>query len=138
MAEALASLAGKKPAAAAAAAASAAKSTVGSRLSTGASFGMGNSLSPGATGGDGGEMDLNRYPSLHYKFKKVLISLSRIVAMMADKQKEDDQLNEILKDWKMLAQKVDYFLFWVFLIVTSFTSFLFIFILPYHNRGKLL
>jgi hypothetical protein len=58
--------------------------------------------------------------------------------MMAEKQKEDDQLNEILKDWKMLAQKVDYFLFWVFLIVTSFTSLFFIFILPYQNRGKLL
>ena len=64
--------------------------------------------------------------------------LNRILEMMAEKQKEDDQINEILKDWKILAQKVDYFLFWIFLTITSFTSFLFIFFLPYYNRGKLL
>ena len=64
--------------------------------------------------------------------------LNRILEMMAEKQKEDDKINEILKDWKILAQKVDYFLFWIFLTITSFTSFLFIFFLPYYNRGKLL
>jgi hypothetical protein len=62
MAEALASLAGKRPAAAAAAAASAAK---GNSKFSGGHFGaMGNSLSPGsAVGGSAdsaGEMDLNR------------------------------------------------------------------------------
>ncbi|TRY67124.1 hypothetical protein TCAL_13125 [Tigriopus californicus] len=66
------------------------------------------------------------------------MDINKIIAMMADKQREDDQINEILKDWKMLAQKIDYFLFWVFLIITFLTSFLFIFVLPYHNRGKLL
>lgn len=64
--------------------------------------------------------------------------LNKIIKLMAAKQKEDDQVNEILRDWKMLAQKLDYFLFWVFLTITSMTSLLFIFILPYHNRGKLL
>ncbi len=66
------------------------------------------------------------------------VDLNAIIKLMQERQKTDDQVNEILKDWKMLAQKLDYFLFWVFLIVTSFTSLLFIFILPYHNRGKLL
>lgn len=66
------------------------------------------------------------------------LDINKIIAMMAEKQREDDQINEILKDWKMLAQKIDYFLFWVFLIITFLTSFLFIFVLPYHNRGKLL
>ena len=66
------------------------------------------------------------------------MDINKIIGMMAEKQKEDDQINEILKDWKMLAQKLDYFLFWVFLAITSLTSFLFIFVLPYYNRGKLL
>ena len=47
-------------------------------------------------------------------------------------------INKILKDWKMLAQKIDYVLFWIFLAITSLTSFTFIFALPYLNRGKLL
>ena len=41
--------------------------------------------------------------------------------MMGEKQKEDEQINEILKDWKMLAQKADYVLFWIFFIITTFT-----------------
>ena len=41
--------------------------------------------------------------------------------MMGDKQKEDEQINEILKDWKMLAQKADFVLFWIFFIITTFT-----------------
>lgn len=36
----------------------------------------------------------------------------------------------------MVAQKIDYFLFWIFLVITSFTSFLFIVVLPFYNRGK--
>ena len=46
--------------------------------------------------------------------------------------------NAILQDWKLLAQKVDYILFWVFLALTTISSCIFIFILPYFKRGKLL
>ena len=66
------------------------------------------------------------------------MDLHKVLNLMAEKQKADDQVNEILRDWKTLAQKVDYFLFWVFLGITSGTSLLFIFILPYYHRGKLL
>ena len=85
--------------------------------------------------------------------------------MMGDKQKEDEHINEVLRDWKLLAQKADYFLFWVFFTITTITrsvlsvcialhwgcckwadypkrfrsfSGLFIFILPLYNRGRLL
>jgi hypothetical protein len=57
---------------------------------------------------------------------------------MSKKQQEDDAISETLRDWKLLAQKVDFILFWVFLALTTVTSFVFIFILPFHHRGKLL
>ena len=41
--------------------------------------------------------------------------------MMGDKQKEDEHINEVLRDWKLPAQKADYFLFWVFFTITSIT-----------------
>ena len=41
--------------------------------------------------------------------------------MMGDKQKEDEHINEVLRDWKLLAQKADYFLFWVFFTITTVT-----------------
>ena len=41
--------------------------------------------------------------------------------MMGDKQKEDEHINEVLRDWKLLAQKADYFLFWVFFTITTIT-----------------
>ena len=64
--------------------------------------------------------------------------LNRIIDLMAKKQSDEDLINEILQDWKLLAQKVDYVLFWVFLCLTTVSSSLFIFVLPFYNRGKLL
>ena len=64
--------------------------------------------------------------------------LNRIINLMANKQQDEELINEILQDWKLLAQKVDYVLFWVFLCLTTISSSLFIFVLPYYNRGKLL
>ncbi len=63
---------------------------------------------------------------------------NKILADMNAKHREEEEINAILQDWKLLAQKVDYILFWVFLFLTTVSSFLFIFILPYYNRGKLL
>ena len=40
---------------------------------------------------------------------------------MGSKQKEDEHINEVLRDWKLLAQKADYFLFWVFFTITTVT-----------------
>ena len=54
------------------------------------------------------------------------------------KHAEEEEINAILQDWKLLAQKVDYILFWVFLCLTTVSSCIFIFILPYFKRGKLL
>lgn len=64
--------------------------------------------------------------------------LNKVINMMASKQQDEDLINEILQDWKLLAQKVDYVLFWVFLFLTTISSSLFIFVLPFYNRGKLL
>ena len=63
---------------------------------------------------------------------------NRILSEINDKQREEEEINAILQDWKLLAQKVDYILFWVFLALTTVSSCIFIFILPYFKRGKLL
>ena len=59
--------------------------------------------------------------------------LNRIITMMADKNRDEETINQILQDWKLLAQKVDYFLFWIFLVMTTVSSALFIFVLPEYN-----
>ena len=59
--------------------------------------------------------------------------LNRIITMMADKNRDEETINQILQDWKLLAQKVDYVLFWIFLFMTTISSALFIFILPEYN-----
>ena len=63
---------------------------------------------------------------------------NRILAEINEKHAEEEEINAILQDWKLLAQKVDYILFWVFLCLTTVSSCIFIFILPYFKRGKLL
>lgn len=62
----------------------------------------------------------------------------RIMDDINQKHREEEEINAILQDWKLLAQKVDYILFWVFLCLTTVSSCIFIFILPYFKRGKLL
>ena len=59
--------------------------------------------------------------------------LNRIITMMADKNRDEETINQILQDWKLLAQKVDYVLFWIFLFMTTISSVLFIFVLPEYN-----
>ena len=63
---------------------------------------------------------------------------NRILDDLNQKHKDDEEINAILQDWKLLAQKVDCFLFWVFLCLTTVSSSVFIFILPYYKRGTLL
>ena len=63
---------------------------------------------------------------------------NRILSEINEKHAEEEEINAILQDWKLLAQKVDYILFWVFLCLTTVSSCIFIFILPYFKRGKLL
>ena len=63
---------------------------------------------------------------------------NRILDDLNQKHKDDEEINAILQDWKLLAQKVDCFLFWVFLCLTTVSSCVFIFILPYYKRGTLL
>ena len=53
-------------------------------------------------------------------FSSILLYPS-VFQMMGDKQKEDEHINEVLRDWKLLAQKADYFLFWVFFSITTIT-----------------
>ena len=59
--------------------------------------------------------------------------LNKIISMMADKNRDEETINQILQDWKLLAQKVDYVLFWVFLFMTTVSSVMFIFVLPEYN-----
>ena len=72
------------------------------------------------------------------KSKSAESEYNRILSEINDKQREEEEINAMLQDWKLLAQKVDYILFWVFLALTTISSCIFIFILPYFKRGKLL
>ena len=53
--------------------------------------------------------------------------------MLDDKNGDKENIQQILQDWKLLAQKVDYVLFWIFLFMTTISSSLFIFVLPEYN-----
>ena len=86
----------------------------------------GASIARGSTYGDGDD-------GPEYNGDASEADLNRIITMMADKNRDEETINQILQDWKLLAQKVDYVLFWIFLFMTTVSSVLFIFVLPEYN-----
>ena len=49
---------------------------------------------------------------------------------------QQDRDNEIRREWRLLAETVDRWLFWGFFFVTTISTLIFLVILPYNQRGK--
>ena len=56
---------------------------------------------------------------------------------LSDRQEmQQDRDNEIRREWRLLAETVDRWLFWGFFFVTTISTLIFLVILPYNKRGK--
>ena len=84
------------------------------------------SAPPRASNADGGDI-------FEFNADASEADLNIITKMMAGKNGDEEKISQILQDWKLLAQKVDYALFWIFLLMTTASSILFIFVLPEYN-----
>ena len=62
-----------------------------------------------------------------------LIKVLRILLEKEDQQNKDDQIR---REWRLLAEIIDKWLFWAFFIITTLSTAIFIVILPYGKRGK--
>jgi hypothetical protein len=62
--------------------------------------------------------------------------LVRVVRGLLEKEGVQTRDDTIRREWKMLAETVDRWLFWIFFFITTVSTMLFLVILPYSNRGK--
>jgi len=62
-----------------------------------------------------------------------LVKVVRSLLAKEDQQTKDDQIR---REWRMLAETVDRWLFWSFFFITTLSTLLFLVILPYSHRGK--
>ena len=62
--------------------------------------------------------------------------LVKVVRNLLDKEGQQTKDDEIRREWRMLAETVDRWLFWSFFFITTVSTVLFLVILPYTHRGK--
>ena len=62
--------------------------------------------------------------------------LLRVVRGLLDKENQQNKDDQIRREWRMLAEAVDRWLFWSFLLITTVSTLLFLVILPFLHRGK--
>ena len=62
--------------------------------------------------------------------------LIRVVRGLLDKENQQNRDDQIRREWRMLAETVDRWLFWSFFLITTVSTLLFLVILPYSHRGK--
>jgi len=62
-----------------------------------------------------------------------LIKVLRVLLEKEDQQNKDDQIR---REWRLLAEIIDKWLFWSFFLITTLSTAIFIVILPYGKRGK--
>ena len=62
--------------------------------------------------------------------------LARVVRGLLDKENQTNKDDQIRREWRMLAEAVDRWLFWSFLLITTVSTLLFLVILPFCHRGK--
>lgn len=62
--------------------------------------------------------------------------LVRVVKGLLEKEDMQARDDHIRREWKMLAETVDRWLFWMFFLITTISTLLFLVILPYSHRGK--
>ena len=59
----------------------------------------------------------------------------RILRFMIRKQESDEIQSQSVKEWRLLALAIDKILFWIFLLVTFASSFIFLLYIPIRRRG---
>ena len=62
--------------------------------------------------------------------------LIRVVRGLLDKENQQNRDDQIRREWRLLAETVDRWLFWSFFFITTVSTLLFLVILPYSHRGK--
>ena len=62
--------------------------------------------------------------------------LIRVVKGLLDKENQQNRDDQIRREWRLLAETVDRWLFWSFFLITTVSTLLFLVILPYSHRGK--
>ena len=62
--------------------------------------------------------------------------LVKVVRGLLDKENQTNKDDQIRREWRMLAEAVDRWLFWSFLLITTVSTLLFLVILPFCHRGK--
>ena len=62
--------------------------------------------------------------------------LARVVRGLLEKEDAQARDDTIRREWKMLAETIDRWLFWTFFFITTVSTLLFLVILPYSHRGK--
>eukprot|EP00090_Calanus_glacialis_P013356 TRINITY_DN21999_c0_g1_i1.p1 TRINITY_DN21999_c0_g1~~TRINITY_DN21999_c0_g1_i1.p1 ORF type:complete len:548 (-),score=90.05 TRINITY_DN21999_c0_g1_i1:452-2095(-) len=62
--------------------------------------------------------------------------LVKVVRTLLDKEDQQTKDDQIRREWRMLAETVDCWLFWSFFFITTISTLLFLVILPYNHRGK--
>ena len=62
--------------------------------------------------------------------------LVRVVRGLLDKENQQNRDDQIRREWRLLAETVDRWLFWSFFFITTVSTLLFLVILPYSHRGK--
>ena len=62
--------------------------------------------------------------------------LVKVVRNLLDKEDQQTKDDQIRREWRMLAETVDCWLFWSFFFITTISTLLFLVILPYSHRGK--
>ena len=62
--------------------------------------------------------------------------LVRVLKVLLEKEAQQNKDDQIRREWRMLAEIIDKWLFWSFFLITSLSTAIFIVILPYGKRGK--
>jgi hypothetical protein len=62
--------------------------------------------------------------------------LVKVVRNLLDKEDQTTKDDQIRREWRMLAETVDSWLFWSFFLITTISTLLFLVVLPYSHRGK--
>ena len=69
-------------------------------------------------------------------FNSNLFLLEKHLKHLINKQKHDEERNEMINEWKLMALIMDRLLFWIFASLTIFSSVLCLVIIPYlKNSG---
>ena len=62
--------------------------------------------------------------------------LVRVIRSLLEKEDVQARDDTNRMEWKMVAETVDRWLFWIFFFITTVMTLVFLVILPYSSRGK--